>query len=96
MLTAEEKERREREKEQREQNKKKEAHIKRMDDMKRLMINQVISAGSNLQDMSSSMFASIDAFLQDIYGQCDAKNNGQKSNEDSEADRKRKLEQTRD
>ena len=48
-MTEEEKEARAREKEREEQNRKKDSHIKRMDEMKRLMINQIMQRG-NLYD----------------------------------------------
>ena len=48
MLTDEEREKRMRDKERQEQNKKKEQHLKRMDDMKRLMINEIMRRGNEM------------------------------------------------
>jgi hypothetical protein len=50
MLTEEEKQVRAREKEKAEQNRKKEQHIRRMDDLKRLMINEIMRRGNSLYD----------------------------------------------
>ena len=53
LLTEEEREKHVRDKDKQEQNKKKEAHLKRMDDLKRLMINDIMRRGNSFFSMNS-------------------------------------------
>jgi len=46
-MTEEEKETRARQREREEQNRKKDSHLKRMDEMKRLMINEIMRRGNS-------------------------------------------------
>ena len=68
VLTEEEREHRARERERAEVNKKKEQQLRRMDDMKKLMIHEVMRSGAHMDAYQGIGMTQVEYYEQILYG----------------------------